>query len=86
VNLADVWWWYVIRFGLSAVWLVALVMWLTWLLARAAGEAGREPFFRVEAHVVAPPFLPPLLRFAQSGSPQRRCSTPPGRRLRERRP
>ena len=31
VGLPDEWWWYVIRFGLSALWLVALVVWLTWV-------------------------------------------------------
>ena len=24
-------WWYVVRFGLGAVWLAALVVWLAWL-------------------------------------------------------
>jgi hypothetical protein len=31
VNLPDEWWWYVIRFGLSALWLAALIAWLKWL-------------------------------------------------------
>jgi hypothetical protein len=31
VNLPDEWWWYVVRYGLSAVWLAALVVWLRWL-------------------------------------------------------
>jgi hypothetical protein len=29
VNLPDAWWWYLIWFALSALWLVALLMWLT---------------------------------------------------------
>ena len=28
VNLPDAWWWYLIWFALSALWLVALLMWL----------------------------------------------------------
>ena len=31
VDLPDAWWWYVIRYGLSAVWLAALLVWLRWL-------------------------------------------------------
>jgi hypothetical protein len=31
VDLRDAWWWYVIRFGLGALWLAALVVWLAWL-------------------------------------------------------
>ncbi len=31
VDFSDAWWWDVIRFGLSAVWLVALVAWLALL-------------------------------------------------------
>jgi hypothetical protein len=31
VELPDEWWWYVIRYGLSAIWCLALVSWLAWV-------------------------------------------------------
>ena len=42
VDLPDAWRWHVIRFGLSALWLVALVVWLGWLWRerRAKRSAG----------------------------------------------
>ena len=31
MNLPDAWWWYLVRFALSALWLAALVAWFIWL-------------------------------------------------------
>jgi hypothetical protein len=31
VDFADVWWWYAVRVGLSAIWLAALIVWAVWL-------------------------------------------------------
>jgi hypothetical protein len=43
VDLPDDWWWYVLRYGLSALWLAALVVWLKWVWlewrAKHAGDA-----------------------------------------------
>ena len=44
VNFPDTWWWYVLRYGLSAVWLAALVVWLKWLwLEWRSKQAGDAP-------------------------------------------
>lgn len=41
-TLPDAWWWYVVRFGLSALWLAALVTWFVWLWReRQAKRAGK---------------------------------------------
>jgi Flp pilus assembly protein TadB len=43
VDFPDVWWWYVIRYSLSAVFTVALVVWLVWLWRERRARRFTDP-------------------------------------------